>query len=354
MKRRLDQCAWAAPAARVSVAAALGIVFWGLATLKLRAAGPYALGYDYTLHWWAGDALRRGYSPYAVINAWSPAYPFCSGYMYWLPTAVILEPLSRIPMQSAMPIFAGLSVAVFSYAVTATGWWRLWFIASAPLVYGALGGQVVPLVVAAILLPSLGWLAPMKYTLATAGFAYNLSKRFALLAAAVVVVSIVIWPWWPLQWYHELGDTNGGPFYHIPLLLPGGFVLLGALLKWRRPDARLLLVMACIPQTMLFYDQLPLLVLARNRTQALTMTVASYGAPALAIALHGVSANRAQLFAWNAPIIFCCYYLPALAIVLLRPNAEDESPVGQARVTPPSSLSDSRAARHGSAELLGR
>jgi hypothetical protein len=30
---------------------------------------------DFTLHWWAGRALLEGKSPYAVINAISPAYP---------------------------------------------------------------------------------------------------------------------------------------------------------------------------------------------------------------------------------------------------------------------------------------
>ena len=306
---------------RAVLAVVIGLAFGGLAWAKLRAAGPYALAYDFTFHWRAGDALRRGYSPYAVINGFSTLYPFTTGYLYWLPTAVMLEPFALLPMRTAMPIFAGLSAAVFAYALTTDGYWRLPFIASAPFLFGVLSGQVVPLVVAAMLIPALGWLAPMKYTSGAAGFAYNLSRKYAILAAAVVIVSVVAWPWWPRQWLNELHDVVGGPYYAVPLLLPGGFILLASLLKWRRPEARLLAAMACAPQLMLFYDQLPLLVLAKTRQQALVMAVASWFAPALGIALHGISADSAQLFRWNASIILASYYLPGLAIVLMRPNA---------------------------------
>jgi len=310
---------------RIAVAVICGLAFWAIAALKLRAAGPYALALDFTPHWWAGDALRRGYSPYLVINAISKQYPFNGGYFWMLPTAVILEPFAFLPMQTAMPIFVGLSIALFVYALTVEGWWRLPFVASAPLVYGAMGGQVVPLVVAAILLPALGWLAPMKFTLATAGFAYNLSLRYVALAAGVVVVSIVIWPWWPMQWFHDLHDIVPGTYYHVPVLLVGGFLLLSAALRWKRQDARLLLVMACLPQTMLYYDQLPLLVIARTRRQALAMALCSWVAPIAALALHPASADRTILFGWNAPIILACYYFPCLAAVLMRSNVATQA-----------------------------
>jgi hypothetical protein len=49
----------------------------------------------------------------------------------------------------------------------------------------------------------------------------------------------------------ELHDTVGGPYYHVPVLVVGGFLTLAAVAKWRLPEARLLVVMACVPQTML-------------------------------------------------------------------------------------------------------
>jgi hypothetical protein len=318
---------------RLIVAAACGVVFWALAALKLRAAGPYAMAYDFTSHWRAGDALRRGYSPYVVINGFSKLYPFNAGYFWLLPTAVMLEPFAFLPMQTAMPIFVGVASAIFAYALTAVGWWRLPFMASAPFLYAATSGQIVPLVVAAMLVPSLGWLAPMKFTLAGAGFAYNLSLRYLALAAGVVIVSILLWPWWPVQWFHELHDTVPGTYYHVPVLLSGGFLLLGAVLRWRAPDARLLVVMACLPQTMFYYDQLPLLVISRTRRQALAMALGSWAAPLIAILLHPSSADRTVLFGWNAPIILACYYFPCLAIVLFRPNPAALTAPGLAKVS---------------------
>jgi len=307
------------PWARLVVALAAAAMMMALIVLRFRPGGPLVLPNDYTLHWWAGDALRRGYSPYAVINAWSTQYPFCSGYLYWLPTAFILEPFARLPIQWAMVVFTGCSTGIFTYALTRDGWWRLPFLASLPFYHAAIGGQVVPLVVAAMLVPSLGWLAPMKYTMAAAGFAYNLSRRYVVLAAAVVVFSIVIAPWWPMQWWRELSDV-AGRYYHVPLLVPGGVLALFALLRWRRPEARLLAVMTCLPQTMLFYDQLPLLLVAETRRQALAMTLTSW-LPILAVAwAHGgaMAAERQTLFAWNAPVIVAMYYLPCAALILFR------------------------------------
>jgi len=308
------------PPARATLAATIGFVaaLW----CWHRFSGG-ALPNDYTLHWWAGDALRRGYSPYTVINAWSPLYPFCSGYLYWLPTAMLLEPLAFLPIAVAMSVFTFCSLGLFTYAMTRDGWWRLPFLVSLPLYHATLGGQVVPLVVAAMLVPSLGWLAPMKYTMATAGFAFNLSLRYLLFAVVVVFASIAVAPWWPLQWWHELSDV-AGKYYHVPLLVPGGVLVLLALLRWRRPEARLLAVMACLPQTMLFYDQLPLMLVAKNRQQALSMTLVSWLPVFLVEWLHGViAAERQTLMAWNAPVIVAIYYLPALALILSRPNRHE-------------------------------
>jgi hypothetical protein len=304
---------------RLAIAIASGIAYWFFVVQRLRAVGSYGLAFDFTLHWWAGDALRRGYSPYAVINAFSPLYPFCSGYLYFLPTAIIIEPFAYLPMQTAMPVFVGISMAVFGFALTRDGYWRLPFIACAPAFYSAISGQVVPLVTATMLMPSLAWLAPMKYTTALAGGAYTISRKYVVRASIVLLVSIVAFPWWPRQWVGELSDV-AGKYYDIPVALTGGLLLLTAAFKWRRPEARMLGVLACLPQTMFFYDQLPLFVIASNYRQALLLAAGSYIAPALKTTLLAGNLDRAAALHAIAPIILCCYYLPCLAIVLIRPN----------------------------------
>ena len=295
------------------------ILAWGFAALKLRAAGPYFIAGDFTWHWRAADALLRGYSPYQVINT-MPVYPFTGGYPYFLSTAAVMVPFGLLPAQTAMPLFAGLSAGILTFALTRDGWWRLPLLLSVPFVWSTLTGQLTPLITAAMLVPVLGWLAPIKFTIGAAGAAFNLSARYAVLAVGIVIVSILIWPWWPREWWAELSDVPGR-WYHVPALLPGGFLLLLSLLRWRRPEARLLAVMSCIPQSMVFYDQLPLALVASSRRQALAFALGSYLAPAVAIALYGAAPmERGLLFARNAPIIVALYYAPCLIIVLLRPN----------------------------------
>lgn len=308
--------------ARLAVALLAGCVFWFILAHDLSGVGQsVAAAGDFTLHWWAGNALRSGHSPYAVINAVSKAYPYCSGYLYWLPTAVMLSPFTLVSLFTAMPLFTGLSVAIFTFAITRDGYWRLPFLLSAPAVYAILGGQVVLLVVAAMLIPSLAWLAPMKYTMGFAGLASTLSRRYAVLFALPVLASIAVWPFWPLAWFRELHDV-AGRYYHVPVLVTGGFLLPLAALRWRLPEARLLLVMAFAPQTMFNYDQLPLLLVARGRTQAIVFALVTYLPRWLNDRMYGPSTvDREALFSHLAPLIVACYYLPCLAIVLSRPNA---------------------------------
>src|SRR4051795_12368576 len=104
----------AVPRLRVRVLLALlfAAFTWGFMTVRVRAAGAYSLASDYTLHWWAADAMIRGYSPYVVINAFTKLYPFCSGYLYMLPAAGLLLPLGFLPMQTAFPLFSAVTVGV--------------------------------------------------------------------------------------------------------------------------------------------------------------------------------------------------------------------------------------------------
>jgi hypothetical protein len=263
--------------------------------------------------------MLRGFSPYKVINT-MPVYPFSAGYPYFLSTAAVMMPFGLLSPPTAMAVFSGLSAGILAYALTKEGYWRIPLIVSAPVVWSTSTGQLTPLITAAILLPTLGWLAPIKFTLGAAGALYNLSIRYVVLAAGIVLLSVLIWPWWPREWWAELSDFPHRA-YHVPVFVPGGVILIAGLARWRRPEARLLVAMACIPQTMLFYDQLPLALVARSRRQALAFALASYAAPALSVALYGMAAmDRMLLFARHAPIILVCYYLPCLVVVLMRPN----------------------------------
>jgi hypothetical protein len=304
--------------ARIAIAVSVALIAFGLAFLRFRAA-PYVYAGDFTWHWRAGRALLDGASPYRVINT-LPYYPYNSGYYYLLPTAVIVAPFAVLTPHLAAASFVGCSLGLLAFALTRDGYWRLPLLASLPVAWCVFSGQVVALATAAILLPALWWLWPLKYTLGAAGAAYQLSGKYLAVGLAVVGLSMVIWPWWPHDWLAEFSDNNGR-YYRVPLLVPGGVLLLVTLLRWRRPEARLIAAMACVPQTMLYYDQLPLALAAKTYRQALWFSIGSYVAPLIAIAIHGTNAvDLRVLVQRNAAVILTCYYAPAAFLVLLRPN----------------------------------
>jgi hypothetical protein len=304
----------------LAIAIAAGAFAWALITIRFRHGGAYLYALDFTPHWRAADAMLRGYSPYVVINAFTSLYPFGAGYLYMLPATILLLPFGYLPPQAAAALFEGLATAVFAFALMRDGYWRLPLLASAPLYYGVVSGQTVPLVSAAFLLPWLGWLAPLKHTTGAVGAMFTLSKRYVIGAAAVVILSVVIWPWWPAQWWAERTDVFE-TYYHIPVLVTGGFLVLLGVLRWRRPEARALVAMSCLPQTMFFYDQLPLVLIARNFREAVYVSAASWVGPLAGLMIVGSQAvSRSELFRIDSIVVVFSYYLPCLMVILLRPN----------------------------------
>ena len=77
-------------------------------------------------------------------------------------------------------------------------------------------------------------------------------------ALALLACSLVLWPTWPIAWREALKTAT----QHAPIVTrPGGFLLLLAALRWKRPEARWLLATALVPGNPAAYDALPLLVL---------------------------------------------------------------------------------------------
>jgi hypothetical protein len=89
----------------------------------------------------------------------------------------------------------------------------------------------------------------------------------------------------------------------------------------------MLTVMACMPQTMLFYDQLVLGLVARGWKQAAAFAVLSWLPFAAIPVLAPVANSLAEYSDITAQLIVWLYYLPCLAVVLLRPNRDDAHPI---------------------------
>ncbi len=80
--------------------------------------------------------------------------------------------------------------------------------------------------------------------------------------------------------------------------------------------ARLVLAMACVPQNFFFYDQFPLLLAARSRTQCLAIALTSQVAGIASTMWIDPSASAPVRSAAAMPYAMLGLYLPAIACVL--------------------------------------
>jgi hypothetical protein len=135
-------------------------------------------------------------------------------------------------------------------------------------------------------------------------------------AVALTALGFLVLPGWFDAWRSALSDS---PHIKSYILRPGGALLLAALLKWRRPEARLLAAMAIVPQSATLYETVPLFIIPGTLNEAALLSLLSHGAWHLALARRGDPTSLAIADA-NALTFLVMLYLPALVIVLRRPN----------------------------------
>ena len=110
-----------------------------------------------------------------------------------------------------------------------------------------------------------------------------------------------------------------------PLLQPAGFLLLGVLARWRRKEAALLLAMALVPQSPSIYDALPILLFIPNtyREASALSLISSIGA---LLMLQVPELDAQEFVKWRGALLVATTYLPAMAIVMTRPNRANALP----------------------------
>jgi hypothetical protein len=308
---------------RIGIAVLIGVGAMALSFTVLRLY-PQFVARDYTYSWRAARALLAGQNPYAVIRPAGP-YPFEEYYFYPLPAALITLPFAGLPAVPSAALFVGVTSAVLAYAVTRDGFRGLLIFVGVPYLAAAVLGQLTPLVVAAAFLPAFQWAYAAKPTIGAALFAARPSLRGAALAVLLVAVSLIVRPHWPGDWLETLRHT---PHHRPPILRPFGFIVLLALLRWRRPEGRLLAVMAIAPQVFYFYDQLPLALVARTGRQALALAALSWVGWAIT---WTTCTHKPMCVEFGEPWILPLLYLPALVLVLRRPNHEVASDLQPSR-----------------------
>jgi len=154
-------------------------------------------------------------------------------------------------------------------------------------------------------------LALLKPNLGLAFFARAPKLLPVAVFAILLVAAWIAFPGWAAHW---LATVRSSTVHEAPLRTSLGAVGLAALLRLRRPEARLLVVMTIVPHGLAFYDELPLWLVANTRREAMLLTMASWLA---ALAWLTFGDGR---FMHSAPWSTAFLYVPATALVLARRN----------------------------------
>jgi hypothetical protein len=319
------------PAARLAIALSIGIVAGFYCHASISIVRPAD---DFSWYWLGARALIGGQDPYTVVMP-GGAFHLDAPFVYPLTTAMVAVPFALwlSPAWAAI-VFVGLGAALLAWGITREGLGLLPIFGSAPFFSACVSGQISPLLTAGALIPALGWLAPAKPNLGLATLAYRPSKWSPAGSILFIAASLLINPHWPREWLSALSFRSQADYGKgIPVTLMGGPVLLLALTRWRRPEARLLLVLACVPQTLMFYDQLPLWLIARTRLQSATLGIVSLTGLILANMALPRHPTHAQVAVIYWPMIFATCYLPVLAMVLREPNAAPRCMATEREVT---------------------
>jgi len=270
---------------------------------------------DFDPIWVGARALVTGGDPYAAVAAQGKTlvYPL----FYPLMGVILAAPLALLPPALARVIWVGAAAGLLAYAVSARGWWRLTILATGSFLFAVQTAQWAPWIVLGAVVPALGFWLTAKPSIGLALFAAYARRTTVISCAALVLLSFLVRPGWPAEWLHAIRGDDG----HIVSLVarPFGFVLLLALARWRDPDARLVAGLALVPQTLMVYDALPLMLVARNFREAGTLAVLNLAAGFYVdheIRTPGYTVAAFSAHIW--PVVLVLVYLPALALVLAR------------------------------------
>ena len=291
---------------RAVVGAAVAIIT-ALVALEL-AARPNVI-MDFTVLWQASRLWAAGRDPYEMR-------PCCLFYPF--PALMVVWPIHGLSRAAAAMLFVAIPAGLLAFRLSRDTLWPLLALASPSFVMAIVLGQWTPWLLLGMLWPTLGFLLACKPTLGFACFAARPTWRAATSGAAIVLLSLALMPRWPTEWLRNLHSVAEHP---APIATPVGGILVLALLRWRRTDGRLLLLMSCVPQLLLFADQLPLMLVARSRREAALLAMGGW----LACGFWFVrESTKFGAVPFAAPYVLAGCYLPALWIVLRHPN---EGPV---------------------------
>ena len=278
---------------------------------------------DFELLYAAAVRLLGAETAYPVGSQWIP-YP--------LPAVLLVVPFTAMPLELARPVFDILVGWAFVYALWKyRGLYALLALLSGSYLFALLHGQTTPLMVAAILVPATGFLLAVRPNTSLALWVARPSWKTLLGMAGFLALTLVAWPSWPSEWWMAM-PLDYSPWLP-PIFRPFGALLLVAALRWNRPEGRLLLATAFLPQTALPYELVLLALIPASIREMLVYLAGSWIAVADAAGgLHLLGGAEWTMTGW--PVTLCAVYFPMLYLVLRRPGSKGGPWIGKERRRP--------------------
>ncbi len=290
----------------VIIASLIAIVTCAISLYILYLGGKVGADFKNILvparNWLAGKDIYLPFQQNLDHNA--VPYPF-TAYLAAIP-------FTWMPDWIASGIFVGLSSGLLAWLILRSkNTWLLLLFLSWPFVYNLFLTQLAPLVISIYFSTGFLPLLLVKPQLALPFVLTQRPNRLGLVLGGVLLLaSIILYPTWPLDWLKSFHSQN---YIGLPplIVLPFGPLLLLAILRYREKRSWLLLLMALMPQRMV-YDQLGVLLVAENRKQLAFMVVCSWLSFPAVFYYHGWDNLP---FGWQQWVFFESY-LPALLVVV--------------------------------------
>lgn len=274
---------------------------------------------DFDQLWHAARALLAGRDPYTVVGP-GKEFEWTWPLYYPLPAVLLATPFTFLPVAIARVVFTGLTAGALGYALgpRSKALWPL--LLSASFLIAVSRTQWSPVILASMWIPALAFVTTAKPNIGLSALAAHTERRSLVLAAAVclglVALSFVVRPDWVVSWRSAISSA---PHVTAPVTRPLGFLLLLAALKWRRADARVFLVMACIPHTPSLYDLLLLFFVCRSLRETLGLAVLTH-ALFWGIIVFGGWDTFEGYYAGLGRAEVVVVFLPVLVALLTRAN----------------------------------
>lgn len=280
---------------RLAVSLAIGVASGLFCWFLMRRLHQDAADFRWALH--LADRVLARQNPYDTPLE-----------QYPMTAAIFALPFVRLQPETAAGVFWGIGSFLLALGLTRHGYTRLLIFLAYPYWAGLLAVQWSAIIAASAFFPLLLPVTLAKPQVGLPVLLTRLSPRGLIACAVVAVASLLISPAWPRYWLQQAGHYE----HFFPLLVLPGPLLALALLRYRHRDAWLLIFSAILPQRW-FFDSFILWLIPQSRREIIWTVCLSWGAGLLR--WYHVPHSFTQVGRWT--VLF--FYLPMLAVVLLRP-----------------------------------